>query len=81
MSTTVATLPGNVCSKDITTLLAAGSLTITKAVAYKFGVQTVIQITYSDASTGYIKFGANGHLIIGGADNSVDTGTEILWQN
>lgn len=73
-------LPGWVTSKDITTLLAAGANTVTKAVAYKMGTLTVIQLTYSDASTGYIKFDATGHLIMGGADNLPTTGTEVLWQ-
>jgi hypothetical protein len=81
MSTNTATLPGWQTPKDITALLAAGALTITKAVAYKFGTQTTIQITYSDASVAYIKFCANGHLIVGGVDNTMATGTEITWQS
>lgn len=80
MSTNVATLPGWSGAKDITALLAAGALTITSAKAYRFGVQTTIQITYSDASVAYIKFGANGHLVVGGVDNTMATGTEITWQ-
>lgn len=73
-------LPGWVASKDITALLAAGALTVTSAVAYKMGTVTVIQLTYSDASTGYIKFDATGRLYIGGADNLTTTGTEVHWQ-
>jgi hypothetical protein len=73
-------LPGWETSKDITSLLAAGALTVTKAVAFKHGNAVTIQLTYSDASIGYIKFGGNMRLKIGGNTPQGDTGTEILWQ-
>lgn len=79
-ATDVTQLPGWVASKDITTLLAAGALTITDAVVYKYGTDTIVQFTYSDASVSYIKFKATGRLKIGGADNTFATGTEILWE-
>jgi hypothetical protein len=78
MSVTVSTLPGYVGSQDITTLLASGSLTITKAQVYKVGATVVVQFTYSDASTSYIKV-KQMRVKIGGADNQFDTGTEVLW--
>jgi len=78
---TVATLPGWVDQKDITTLLAGGANTVTSAHVYKFGTQTVIAITWSDASVTYVKFDATGHLIIGGLTNTPETGTEVTWQS
>lgn len=80
MAISTSQLPGWTDSKDITTLLASGSLTITSAVAYKYGMDEVIQITYSDASVSYIKWKA-GRLKIGGSDNTFGTGTEITWQS
>lgn len=79
MSVNTAQLPGNVTPKDITSLLASGSLTITSAVAFQVGSTSVIKITYSDASVTYIKY-KQGRLKIGGASNQFDTGTEVLWQ-
>lgn len=79
MSTNIATLPGWATAKDITTLIASGALTITKAIVYKFGSDTIVQITYSDASTTYLKFKQN-RVKIGGADNTFGTGTEVFWQ-
>lgn len=79
MSTNIATLPGWATAKDITTPLAAGALTITQAQVYKFGSDTVVQLTYSDASIGYIKF-KQGRVKVGGADNTFGTGTEVFWQ-
>lgn len=76
----ITTLPGWVDAKDITTLLASGALTITKAQVYKLGCDTIVQFTYSDASTGYIKM-EQGRVKIGGADNTFQTGTEVLWQS
>ncbi len=80
MSVNTAQLPGEVSPHDITTSLAAGALTISKAVAYKVGSTMVIQLTFSDTTTGYIKV-KQGRLKIGGASNQFDTGTEVLWQN
>ncbi len=80
MSVDTTKLPGWVGAKDITALLASGALTITKAIAYKVGSTMVIQFTYSDSSTSYIKE-KNGRLKIGGASNQFDTGTEVLWQS
>ena len=74
------TLPGWVDSKDITTNLAAGSLTITTATVYKMGSDTVFKFVYSDTSVGYIKMLKNGRVKIGGATPQGDTGTEVLWQ-
>ena len=79
MSTNIATLPGWVNAKDITTALAAGSLTITKAQAYTLGSIKVIQLTYSDTTISYIKW-KNGRLKVGGTDNTFGTGTEFTWQ-
>ena len=78
MSTPTTKLPGTVGPQDITTALAAGSLTITQAIAYKFGSDTVVELTYSNASTGYIKW-KQGRLKVGGADNTFGTGTEFTW--
>lgn len=79
MSTDVTLLPGWMTTKDITALIASGALTITKAIAYKTGSDTTVQITYSDASVTYIKV-KNGRLKIGGASNQFDTGTEVIWE-
>lgn len=80
MAVNTAQLPGWVTVQDITTLLAAGSLTITSAKVFKTGSVTVIQLNYSDSSIGYIKM-KQGRIKIGGADNQFDTGTEVLWQS
>lgn len=81
-STDITQLPGWTGAKDITTLLAAGALTITKAQVYKFGSNIIVQFTYSDASTGYVKFKSTGpRFSVGGADNTFASGTEILWQS
>ena len=64
-----ATLRGNATSHDITTALAAGSLTVTQAVVYKFGTETVVQLTYSNASIGYLKFKATGQFKVAIAVN------------
>jgi hypothetical protein len=80
MSVTLSTLSGCSATKDITSLLASGALTITQALAYKVGSDVMIQITYSDASVSYVKV-KNGRLKIGGASNQFDTGTEVLWQS
>ena len=74
-------LPGWSDSKDVTTALAAGSLTITKAEVYKFGTDVVFQLTYSDASKGYIKVKGTSRVKVGGTDNTFGTGTEITWQS
>jgi len=75
-------LPGWETSKDITTTLAAGALTITKAQVYKYGTDVIVQLTYSDTTIGYIKFKSNGSRIkIGGSDNTFGTGTEVTWQS
>lgn len=78
-STDITTLPGWVDAKDITALLDSGALTITQALVYKLGCDTIVQITYSDASVSYIKM-EQGRIKIGGADNTFTTGTEILWE-
>lgn len=75
-------LPGWVDAKDITTTLAAGSLTITKALVYKFGTDVILELQYSDSSKGYAKVKNNGPRVkIGGADNTFGTGTEVLWHS
>ncbi len=76
-----ALLPGWADSKDITTLLASGALTITTCVMWKDGTGLTFKFTYSDSSVGYIKIGRNYRVKIGGASPQFDTGTEILWQN
>ncbi len=79
MAFNVAELPGLSGAHDITTPLAAGSLTISKAVVYKCGSDTIFQLTYSDSTTGYIKMGKNNRVKIGGATPQFDSGTEITW--
>lgn len=74
-------LPGWVGSKDVTSLLGAGSNTITSVTATKMGVITVLDFLMSDTSHCYLKVDANGHLIVGGEDNTVGTGTEVTWQS
>jgi len=81
MGVNTATLPGTVGVRDITTALAAGSLTITKAVVYRLGNDTVVQLTYSDTTIGYIKVKGCSRVKIGGADNTFGTGTEVTWQS
>jgi hypothetical protein len=77
----LTTFPGCSSPIDITALLAAGALTITSAVIFKDGSNFVVQLTYSDASVGYIKIKSSQRVKIGGADNTFATGTEIIWQN
>ena len=79
MSIDTTLLPGTVCGKDITTLIASGSLTITSAVAYRYGSDMVVKITYSDATVTYIKW-KQGRLKIGGDSNTFSTGTEVVWE-
>ena len=71
-------LPGWTDSKDITTALASGSLTITKAVVQKYGTDLVLVLTYSDTTIGYVKW-KQGRCKVGGSDNTFATGTEITW--
>lgn len=78
MAVDVTTLPGWVNSQDITTLLAAGSATITSAKVYRLGAVTVIQLNYSNSTIGYIKL-KQMRVKIGGTDNQFDSGTEIIW--
>jgi hypothetical protein len=72
-------LPGWTNAKDITTNLAAGSLTITTAVVYKVANEVMIKFTYSDSSVGYIKI-KGVRVKVGGASPQFDTGTEVTWQ-
>ena len=78
MGVNTAQLPGTVGPIDITTLLAAGSLTITKATVYKLGADTIIELDYSNSTVGYIKL-KQGRVKVGGADNTFGTGTEVYW--
>ena len=71
-------LPQSNRPQNITTALAAGSLTITTATAYKTASEIIIELDYSDLSVGYIKIG-HGRLKVGGATGQFDTGTEITW--
>ena len=78
MQVNTATLPGWTGAKDITTLLASGSLTITKALVYKYGADTILELDYSDSSVSYVKF-KQGRVKVGGSSNQFDTGTEVTW--
>ena len=78
MSIDTSKLPGTVNGHDITTLLASGALTITSAVAYRYGSDMVVKFTYSDATVSYIKW-KQGRLKVGGDSNTFDTGTEVTW--
>lgn len=79
MSIDLTQLPGWMTQKNITSLMASGSLTITSAIAYKSGSDMMVQITYSDASVTYLKW-KQGRLKVGGAGNQFDTGTEVIWE-
>ena len=81
MSVTKANLPGWVDQKDITATLGAGSLTITTALVYKVGSDTIFEFDMSDSSVLYIKVGKAGRVKVGGSSNQFDTGTEIVWQS
>ena len=74
-------LPGWETPKDITTNLAAGSLTVSKALVYKWGTDTILELQYSDTTKGYVKFKNGGRVKVGGADNTFGTGTEVTWQS
>ena len=78
MGVNTSQLPDNACAIDITTTLAAGSLTITKAVVQKYGTDLVLVLTYSDTTIGYVKW-KQGRCKVGGSDNTFATGTEIIW--
>ena len=78
MSTNVTNLPPHASAKDITTKLASGALTISKALVYRLGSEVTVELQYSDSTKGYIKM-KQGRIKVGGSDNTFSTGTELTW--
>lgn len=70
-------------AKDKTTLPSGnvtalvGAKTITAVNAYRHGVVTVLQFSFSDSSTQYVKFNSTGGLEIGGGDAEWGSGTKV----
>lgn len=77
MSVSTTALPTEGTPKSVTSLV--GAKLISSARAYKHGTVTVVEITFSDASTGYIKFSSNRGLEIGGATPELGSGTAVSW--
>jgi hypothetical protein len=69
-------LPTEGSPKTVTSLI--GAKTITKAYAYKHGSVTVVELGFSDASTGFIKVASGGQLELGGT-LEMGTGTAVTW--
>lgn len=64
------TLPSN------NVLTAIGAKTITGAAVFRHGVVTVIQLSFSDSTTTYIKVTSNNGVEIGGTAE-MGTGTKV----
>jgi hypothetical protein len=70
------TLPSQYSPKSVASLI--GTKLISAASAYRVGSTYVIELTFSDSTTGFIKAGPNGSLELGG-DNQFGTGTQVIW--
>lgn len=76
MAVVKTALPSEGSPKSVTSLI--GAKTISSASAYKHGSVTVVELGFSDASTNFIKVGANGALEIGGTAE-MGSGTKVNW--
>ena len=76
MSFDKTTLPSHCSPHSVTSLL--GAKTISSATSYRHGVVTVVELAFSDSSTGFIKVGQAGTLEIGGTAE-MGTGTKVSW--
>jgi hypothetical protein len=69
-------LPTEGSPKTVTALV--GAKTISAAYAYKHGAVSVVELAFSDASTGFIKVGPNGQIELGGTAE-MGSGTKVSW--
>ena len=73
----IDTLPPEHSPKTVTSLVGGGKL-IHTAYAFKHGSVTVVELTFIDSSTSFIKVGPHGTLEIGGS-LEMGSGTAVSW--